>query len=349
MLPNPRHLYIILAAFLLWLLPLALGDLPTSRDWEPIFWPAIREAASGGNPYGVPLATHPMHLYILMAWAAALPADAALVVWMALSLGILAVAAWHLTDRGWPALLAIMFSPLLLHLFRMGNVTALEVAGIALLVAGVRRESLACMSLSIVFLTAVPPNTLPLLAWGILRRRWAGLAVGVMVGVLILLGTMALYGNWLPSWVESMKATRALQERDYYMDLWRWGWEVMIPVLTIMALATYHYREAFPRLSVEAQALFVLASTYMVTPYLLNYRILPLYVLTVAVLSRRGKYLPLILLAFGYGCLIASLQPGHLYEIVLLVPFAYVVSLVELHYATLTPPEPEEVKGEIYV
>lgn len=325
--PGNKPLLVFVGAATFWTLIPAMGYLPATKDWEPIFWPALQRTIQGGLPYEVPLATHPIHLYLLLLWLAPLPAILSLILLIGATLLTLAAAFYLLTDRSWPASLALAACPLLFHLLRMGQVTGVEVAGLLLLLVGLQKGSVLLVSLSVIPLTAVPPNTLPLLVWGLGRRY---LLPGAAMGLALLTATVVLCGNWLVDWLAALDRTASLLTNDVFLSFHRYGWPVTLALLGLVLLAAYYFREEFTRLETTEQALFVLASTLMVSPYLLSYRILPLYVLLVGTLSRRNRYLPLLLLAFSYACFIASIQPGHLYEIGLLVPVAYFVAISEL-------------------
>lgn len=323
---RPLFLFIIGAAW--WLSPLAMGYLPTTQDWEPIFWPALQSTMQGDLPYEVPFATHPLHFYLLLSWLAPFSPHVSLVLLIGATLLILAIAFWQLTDRSWPAALALAASPLLFHLIRMGQVTGLEVAGVLLLIYGLQRESALLVSLSVIPLSAIPPNTMPLLLWGLGKRY---LLPGIVMGMLILAAILALYGNWIPAWLESLDKTKGLLTNDVFLSPYRvWGWPATLALVALTVGVAYYFRQEFRSLDLPEQALFVLASTLVATPYLMSYRILPLYVLLVGTLSNRNRYLPLLLLLFSYACFAMSLQPGHLYEIGLIVPLAYLVAISEL-------------------
>jgi hypothetical protein len=326
--PNARLLFLGISLF--WVLLVALVDLPPTKDWEPTFWPAIQAVAQGESPYIInrPI-LHPVHLYAMLAWLAPLSMHHAFVVWVTLSLGILFCAFWWLSDQRWPAALAIVASPLMLHLLRTGQVTAIELAGVVALLLGLEKGNPFLTGASSILLSAIPPNALPLLVWGTLRKR-ALLPTLLFLG-LVLMASILVYGDWVSQWWDNLRTMPAHLGDDIVLALWGRSWPLALALLGIVGLTGYHYRESFPRLNLHEQALFVLAQALMVTPYLLSYRLLPLYVLTIGVLSRRGSYLPLPVLALAWALQVVTLRwPHALGVLFLLVPLAYGLSLIEL-------------------
>jgi hypothetical protein len=314
-----------------------IGGPYRGTDWTRVFDPATRMVMEGGVPYGVvDAASHPIHLYALLGWVEFVSPSLSYTLWTLLTIAFTLFALHTLGETDPAPIILSLTSPWFLLVVVLGQVTALEVMGLALAIQALRQGCMLRAGLAYLALTAVPPNTLLVAGWLAFRRSF--LIVGLGLGFPLLLGTLVIWGDWITPYLgvfqKSAQANAAINLSLWGISPWL-GAGMLVAVAAVGVAVKKHLQEA----PAEVQVLFILASTLLVSPYLLGHRLFPVYVLATGLLTRKGGHGALALYLASWGLFLAHDLSGEGLFLFALAPLAYVLSLWEVYQTSRAPQE----------
>jgi Glycosyltransferase family 87 len=304
----PWQIVALSAGALLIVLGLAwwLTGLPGSgTDYYFTFRPlALSWLAGATRLYDGPLAQgflHPPWTLAVAGLFAAWPYRIGLVMLTAVSLLMLAAGAWEFSQPGHGRPLALAFALFNLHTFDLlyrGQLSGMEVGGLALGWLAYRRQAPWLMGLAYGLMMIVPPNTIPAalflayLSW----HGWPGrkVALSLVLPAAIGLASFVVFGMWPLRWLASAQANPL---QPYFLTtLWRAAEQLALPLLipwAVVALVvglTIWAGWRAGRQGGEAadltRLMLIVSATLVITPYSLSYRLVLLVACVLPFLSR---------------------------------------------------------------
>jgi hypothetical protein len=197
--------------------------------------------------------------------------------------------------------LALAFALFNLHTMELifrGQLSGFEVFGVALGWLAYRRMQPWLMGAGYVLMSLVPPNSIPValffiwLTWRSWPRRdWL---TSLVLPMGVVLSSFVIFGWWPERWLTNLRVQPA--PPHFQVTLWRMAVQLDLPLvipllLCFVAVAAMvrAWRRTAGRDAAQtdlARLMLVIATTFMVTPYSMGYRLVPLLACVMPYLSR---------------------------------------------------------------
>jgi hypothetical protein len=252
---------------------------------------ASQRLLHGGEVYTQEI-FHPLPLFVLLTPLAAMGLKWGTILLVALSQITLYWVIWELAPRDAApkvAIIATFCYPWIQHLM-LAQVGIFELAGIALLIQGEREDKPGLFGAGMTLCAIFLPNAIPLgilIFWRALQKRGKALW-----GILIPIGIFAISTILDPTWIYDWIKTVTTPSGEYWnYSLWklvnRYPWLPLI-ILFLWGV-TWLRRGKLKRMDEGEIQLNVYLWTYLLSPYVTDYRSINPMVLFMGDMSRRGK------------------------------------------------------------
>lgn len=284
----PLILISVIAAVLLLAAMLTFWSNPLmAADWKTDLFPAARLAAQGGIPYETLDVYHPQPLFALLIPFAAVGEFAGYLALALLTIGAVAWTYRAFTSEAsaWPLLFTFFSYPFLFVMW-WGQLSGLELLAIVVAFEAWRLRRPWFLGAAYTLMALLLPNLLLIAAywlWETIRRwRWRHVAVSILLPLLVLFTSLLPYGYWPADWYLSIVHKTGLSN---FTSLWTLPippWlKLLLAIVPILLVAILWPGKPSPK-----AIAFLLATSYLISPYVTTYRLLPLYAVALPILVR---------------------------------------------------------------